>query len=189
MSLLDRYIGGTFLRLFTLSIMATPPLFILGDLTDNLDDYLDRGLSLGEVSLGFLYKFPQFFTWSFPIAGLIAAVFTVHGMTVHREVVAAKAGGVSFHRLFLPVFALGTVITLIGLALAEIVPRANRAASDILQNRVMNRTWNQDFALVTENGYTISVQRLTTDDQRMTGLTLIRREGESQVHILSLIHI
>ena len=183
MSLLDRYIGGTFLRLFTLSIMATPPLFILGDLTDNLDDYLDRGLSLGEVSLGFLYKFPQFFTWSFPIAGLIAAVFTVHGMTVHREVVAAKAGGVSFHRLFLPVFVLGSLITVVGLGLAEIVPRANRDASDILQNRVMNRTWNQDFALVTENGYTVSVQRLTTDDRRMTGLTLIRRDGESQIHI------
>lgn len=183
MSLLDRYVGGTFLRLFTLSIMATPPLFILGDLTDNLDDYLDRGLSMGEVALGFLYKFPQFFTWSFPIAGLIAAVFTVHGMTVHREVVAAKAGGVSFHRLFLPVFALGTMVTLVGLALAEIVPRANRDASDILQNRVMNRTWNQDFALVTENGYTVSVQRLTAEDRRMTGLTLIRRDGEAQVHI------
>ena len=183
MSLLDRFVGGTFLRLFTLSILATPPLFILGDLTDNLDDYLDRGLSLGEVGMGFLYKFPQFFTWSFPIAGLIAAVFPVHGMPVHRGVVAAKAGGVLFHRLFLPVFVLGALITVVGLGLAEIVPRANRDASDILQNRVMNRTWNQDFALVTENGYTVSVQRLTSEDNRMTGLTLIRRAGESQIDI------
>ncbi|MEJ2540160.1 MAG: LptF/LptG family permease [Gemmatimonadota bacterium] len=183
MSLLDRFVAGTFLRLFVLSILATPPLFILGDLTDNLDDYLDRGLSMAEVAQGFLFKFPQFFTWSFPIAGLIAGVFTVHGMTVHREVVAAKAGGVSFHRLFLPVFLLGAVFTVVGLGLAEVVPRANRDASDILQNRSGNRTWNQDFALVTENGYTVSVQRLTTDDRRMTGLTLVRRQGEAQVHI------
>ena len=183
MTLLDRFVGGTFLRLFTLSILATPPLFILGDLTDNLDDYLDRGLSLAEVAHGFLYKFPQFFTWSFPIAGLIAGVFTVHNMTVHREVVAAKAGGVSFHRLFLPVFALGAVITVMGLGLAEIVPRANRDAAEILRDRVSGRTWNQDFALLTETGYTLSVQRLTLDDRRMTGLTLVRDDEVGQIHI------
>ena len=183
MSLLDRFVGGTFLRLFTLSILATPPLFILGDLTDNLDDYLDRGLSLAEVGHGFLYKFPQFFTWSFPIAGLIAGVFTVHNMTVHREVVAAKAGGVSFHRLFLPVFLLGTAISAAGLGLAEVVPRANRDAAEILRDRVSGRTWNQDFALLTESGYTLSVQRLTLDDRRMTGLTLVRDDAGGQLHI------
>lgn len=183
MRTLDRLVTSTFLRLFILSILATPPLFILGDLTDNLDDYLDRGLSLWEVAQGFAFKFPQFFTWSFPIAGLIAGVFTVHGMTVHREVVAAKAGGVSFHRLFLPVFLLGTLFSVAGLGLAEVVPRANRTAAEILGDRRGGRTWNQDFALVTENGYTLSVQRLTSDDQRMTGLTLIRSDGEEQVHI------
>ena len=42
MRILDRLVAATFVRLFFLSILATPPLFILGDLTENLDRYLDR---------------------------------------------------------------------------------------------------------------------------------------------------
>ena len=43
MRLLDRLVLGTFLRLFVISLLATPPLFVLGDVTENLDRYLDRG--------------------------------------------------------------------------------------------------------------------------------------------------
>jgi lipopolysaccharide export system permease protein len=184
MRILDRLVAGTFVRLFVLSILATPPLFILGDLTDNLDDYLDANLSAATIAEGFLYKFPQFFTWSFPVAGLIAAVFTVYGMTTHREVVAAKAGGVSFHRLFLPVFLLGTTITVIGLGLADMVPRANREAGDILNQRQASREWRSDFAYQSDNGFAMAVGRITLVDNRMSRIVLNKeRPDGSQVHI------
>jgi lipopolysaccharide export system permease protein len=184
MRLLDRLVAGTFLRLFLLSILATPPLFILGELTERLDDYLDAELSLATIAEGFLFRFPQFFTWSFPIAGLIAGVFTVYGMTTHREVVAAKAGGVSFHRLFMPVFLLGGLVTVIGLGLADLVPRANRVAADILDQRRINREFKSDFAFQAENGYTLAVSRLTLTDQRMLRLTLNKQEESGgQIHI------
>ena len=109
MRILDRLVAFTFLRLFLVSILATPPLFILGDVTENLDRYLDRGLTGAQVAAAYLWQLPLYVQWSFPIAGLIAAVFTVHNMTLHREVVAAKAGGVSFHRLFLPVLVGGAL--------------------------------------------------------------------------------
>ncbi|UCC24213.1 MAG: LptF/LptG family permease [Gemmatimonadales bacterium] len=184
MRLLDRLVAGTFLRLFLLSILATPPLFILGELTERLDDYLDAELAMSTIAEGFLFRFPQFFTWSFPIAGLIAGVFTVYAMTTHREVVAAKAGGVSFHRLFAPVFLLGALITAVGLGLADLVPRANRAAADILDQRRINREFKSQFAFQAENGYTLAVDRLTLSDQRMLRLTLNKEEPSGgQIHI------
>lgn len=184
MRLLDRLVAGTFLRLFLLSILATPPLFILGDLTDNLDDYLDANLTAATIAKGFLFKFPQFFTWSFPVAGLIAGVFTVYAMTTHREVVAAKAGGVSFHRLFLPVFLLGSLVTVVGLGLADLVPRANRVAGELLSEDRSSREWRSDFAYQSDNGYTMVVDRLTLVDDRMSQVTLSReRPDGSQIHI------
>ena len=103
MRLLDKLVLGTFLRLFVAGLAATPPLFVLADVTENLDRYIDRGLTTMQVAAAYLYMLPTYIQWSFPIAALIAAVFTVHNMTMHREVVAAKAGGISFHRLVLPV--------------------------------------------------------------------------------------
>jgi len=182
--ILDRLVAGTFLRLFILSILATPPLFILGDLTDNLDDYLDAGLTAATVTEGFLYKFPQFFVWSFPVAGLLAGVFTVYGMTTHREVVAAKAGGVSFYRLFRPVFILGALVAVLGLGLADLVPRANRRAGDLLNQREIARDFRSNFAYQSDNGFAMAVQRLTLVDQRMQRVTLNKERADgSQIHI------
>lgn len=184
MRLLDRLVAGTFLRLFVLSILATPPLLILGDLTEKLDDYLDASLGGLTIAQGYLFKLPQFFTWAFPIAGLIAGVFTVHAMTTHREVIAAKAGGVSFYRLFAPVMILGVLLSGLALAVADLVPRANRRAAEILAERRIEREWKSDFAFQAENGYTLAVGRLTLGDQRMSRVTLTREtESGAQLHV------
>jgi lipopolysaccharide export system permease protein len=182
--ILDRLVAGTFLRLFALSVLATPPLLILGDLTEKLDDYLDASLGGLTIAQGYLFKLPMFFTWAFPIAGLIAGVFTVHGMTTHREVIAAKAGGVSFYRLFAPVMVLGVVLSGLALAVADLVPRSNRRAAELLAERRAEREWKSDFAFQAENGYTMAVGRLTLSDRRMAQITLTREMDDgSQLHI------
>src|SRR5690606_24981556 len=60
MRTLDRLVVATFLKLWVAVTLATPPLFILGDFTENLDSYLDRGLTRAEVGLAYLYKLPEY---------------------------------------------------------------------------------------------------------------------------------
>lgn len=182
MKILDRLVAFTFLRLFLISILATPPLFILGDLTERLDDYLDADLGLGQLALGYFYNLPEYLHWSFPIAGLIAAVFTVHGMTTHREVVAAKAGGVSFHRLILPILLLGVVLTGGALAATDLVPLSKRKATDILEQRDPSREWRSDFVYRTEDGLAMAVQRLELLPPVMNGVGIHgRARGQDSV--------
>ena len=109
--ILDRMIAGTFLRIFALFILGAPLLFIVGDIVEYVDRYFERGLTVGEVATAYVYMLPEFISWSFPIAALIAVVFTIHSMTQHREVLAAKAGGISFHRLMAPLVVLGLALT------------------------------------------------------------------------------
>lgn len=172
MKILDRLVAGTFLKLFLVSILATPPLFILGDLTEKLDDYLDAELTLPEIARGYLFNLPEYFQWAFPMAGLIAAVFTVHAMTTHREIVAAKAGGVSFHRLVLPVLVLGGLLTGGALLTTDLIPLSKRKATAILEARDLGREWRSDFVYQSEDGMVLAVQRLETLRPRMTGLGL-----------------
>jgi lipopolysaccharide export system permease protein len=172
--ILDRLVLGTFLKLFLVVLAASPPLFVIGDIAENLDDYIDRGLTGFEVARSYVFQLPLFIEWSFPIAALLATVFTIHSMTTHREIVAAKAGGISFHRVIVPVIAAGIGLTVIALGLSEVVPRANRISAQILRAETPGRTWRSDFVYRSEKGLTWQVDRLTAADGRMTGVILER---------------
>ena len=184
-TILDRLIARTFLRYFFIFLAATPPLFVVGDLTDNLPDYLDRGLTGWEVAQANFFQLPLFIFYSFPIAALIAAVFTIHDMTTHREVVAAKAGGISFHRLVVPLFAVGVLLTVAGLGLTEVVPRGNRISAQILRDEDPRRNWRAEFVYRSESGLTWQVDRLTAADGRMTGIVIERQSvaGGTGMHV------
>jgi uncharacterized membrane protein len=153
--ILDRLVSGTFLRLFIIFSLGAPLLFILGDATENLDRYLDRadqGVTFGRVVVSYVYQFPQFVFWSFPIAALLATVFTIHPMTTHSEVMAAKAGGVSFHRLILPLVVMGMLLTGAGLVLADLAPRANQTAAELRGDRERRQGWRSNFVYITDRG-------------------------------------
>ena len=165
-------IARTFLRIFVLFVLGAPLLFIVGDIVEQVDRYFDRGLTVGEVATAYVYMLPEFISWSFPIAALIAAVFTVHSMTQHREVLAAKAGGISFHRLMAPLVVVGLVLTGVGLILSEVVPVAKLRSGQILRSEEVGRQWRADFVFKTDDDRTLTVRRLNIFPPSMTQVVL-----------------
>ncbi len=173
MRILDRMVAVSFLKLFTAFVIGAPVLFVLGDLTENQDTFLDeRGLGWGEVLLSYLYMLPNYILWSFPIAALIAAVFTVNTMTANHEVVAAKAGGISFPRLIAPILLCGAVLTGVALALTVVVPGLNRKAGEIRRVDDRPQGWRSNFVYLGEDGRTISIRRLTLSERRLEDLVM-----------------
>lgn len=172
--ILDRLVAKTFFKLFVIFLAASPPLFILGDITENLDTYLDRGLTRAEVAKAYFFQLPLFIQWSFPIAALVAAVFTVHSMTSHREMVAAKAGGISFHRVVRPILVMGLILTGVAVVLTEVVPRSNRIAAQILRDEDPRRSFRSDFVYESDNGTTWQVGRVVADRGRMDDIIIER---------------
>ncbi len=186
--ILDRLVAGTFVKLFLAFVLGAPLLFILGDVTEQLDAYLTRGITALDVAHAYVYMLPKFILWSFPIAALIAAVFTVHGMTVNREIVAAKAGGISFHRLILPLIVCGAVLTGVGLWLTHVVPTTNRIAAEILKERDARRTWRSNFVFQSGDGRSLSVRRLTVPNRQMNGVAIQSGDptaGEAVTHVVA----
>jgi lipopolysaccharide export system permease protein len=110
-----------------------PFLFQVIDFTDRLDNFLRDGVGQSQVLAYYLYQLPYQMLLAFPIACLLAAVFTVSRMTRHFEVTAAKAGGVSFYRLVMPMLVLALAISGLALALTEVVPDSNRLAAESLE--------------------------------------------------------
>lgn len=185
--ILDRLVVSTFLKLFIVVVAAAPPFWVIGDVAENLASYIDRGLTRAEIAQAYAYQVPLFVQYNFPIAALIAVVFTINSMTVNRELVAAKAGGISFHRLIAPIVLAGMVLTVAALGLGEVVPRGNRIAAQILRSESPGRTWRSDFVYQSEDGLTWQVRRLTAADGRMTDLILERPavDGRDGLHVLA----
>jgi lipopolysaccharide export system permease protein len=185
--ILARLVAWTFLRNFLVFVVAGPPLFIIGHITENMDDYIDRSLTVAEVAQAYVFMLPMFVRWSFPFAALIGAVFTIHGMTTHHELVAAKAGGISFHRTIAPIVLVGLLLTGVALALTELEPRGNRIAAALLRNEDPRLSWRTDFVYRSEGGLTWQIARLSAVDGRMSTVIIERppEDGSPGMHVLA----
>lgn len=188
--ILDRMIVAEFVRLFMVFMVASPVLFVLGDLTDNLDTYLDRGYASEQVLMGYVYQMPLFISWGLPVAALIATIFTVNAMTRHSEVAAAKAGGISFYRLYAVLPILGVILTGLGLVLTELIPIGNRLREETFRQgeEVSRHLARSDFVYRDLDGRIFGIRRLDVDDGEITGIT-VEREGDEpdvpSVHIFA----
>lgn len=178
--LLDRYIFRQFLGTFLLLVLGLPFLFLIVDITEKLEVYLAKGLSVQEVALTYVYQLPLFIFWSFPIAALVATVFTIGNMTRHQEIAAAKAGGVSFYRLLRPVLVMAALLSGVALGLGELVPVTNRLRAELLDegpaDTGMLRT---NFVFQTEGGRTLSIRRLDPAQREMIDVVFERAATDS----------
>src|SRR5215208_3345952 len=134
---LDRYVFSEFWKIFVVTSLGFPLLVIIIDLTDQLEKYLNRNLPKRDIALSYLYWMPENMFMVLPAAVLFATVFSIGALTRHAEITAAKASGISFYRLTLPIY-LGAIFAAgAALALGELVPVTNKKRMEILQvNRI-----------------------------------------------------
>jgi lipopolysaccharide export system permease protein len=176
---IDRYVAREFMRLFAIFIAAAPLLFVLGDWTDNIGRYSEQGIPVSRVALSYLYQMPMFISWSFPVAALIATVFTVSNMTRHAEMIAAKAGGISFFRALRVLPLLGVVLTAAGIALTEVVPITTAKTKELLgQVETPIGDMRHEFVYSGPDGRVYTIRRLAagtaTSQPIMGGITIER---------------
>jgi lipopolysaccharide export system permease protein len=181
MKILDRLIVKEFVRLFGLFILAAPFLFILGDVTENLDRYMSQGLTIRQVAMGYVYQLPLFVSWGLPVAALIATIFTVNNMTRHSEVAAAKAGGISFFRLYAALPLIGVALTVIGIGLVELVPVGNRLRAEAIGERQSRYAARSDFVYRDMDGRAFGIRRLDVAAGQIVGITMERPGDEPEV--------
>lgn len=177
MTTLDRYVSSLYLKVWLVCVFGAPFLFIIFKITDDLDTYLARGLTVKQVLLAYVYDFPYQMSLALPVASFFGAVFTVALMSRHFEITAAKAGGISFYRLIAPMIVLGALVSLGGLALGELVPVTNRLRAEALQeHRSSTRSLRTNFVYGADGGRAYTIRRLIASDSVIRQI-VIDREG------------
>ena len=173
---LDRYVLSEFWKIFVTTAVGFPLIVIVIDLTDNLDRYLNRKLPPGQIALSYLYWVPDSMFMALPAAVLFATVFTIGGFTRHSEITAAKASGISFHRMVAPIFFGAFFVTLLALALGELVPVTNERRSELLEERKFRRGNDRfNFAYAAEEGRVYKVSALSVERAEIDNIEIERK--------------
>jgi len=175
MRILDRYVLRQWLLVFLVVMFGFPLLVIVIDLTDKLDRYLMRGLTKAHVALAYLYGMPDTMFLVLPAAVLFATVFTVGAMGRYSELTAAKASGVSFHRLVRPIFIAAVASCILGIGLSELVPIGAARKAELLGEKAVRSTGSRvNFVYRADGGWVYAVRTLEIAKREMNDLVMER---------------
>ena len=125
---LDRYVSWQFIRTVLFAIVAFSTIFILVDMIENLDDFIDQNVEPHIIALYYAYFLPRIFSLMVPVAMLLSALFVVGKLSNNNEMTIIKCGGVSLYRFMVPLLGIGLVVSLLMLGFdGWLVPRINAA--------------------------------------------------------------
>ncbi|MEP7177222.1 MAG: LptF/LptG family permease [Gemmatimonadales bacterium] len=174
---LDRHVFTSWVRIFVLTALGFPLVSILINLTDTLNRLLDRGLTMRQILVSYIYSIPENAFIVMPAAVLFATVFTVGAMGRHSELTAAKAGGISFYRLMVPVFVAAALATGLAFVVGEMAPGATARQAEIQQAKVRSTRSRYNFVYRGDAGWVYTMRSLDVETRQLKQL-LLERQGE-----------
>lgn len=122
------------------ALVAFVVIYILIDLIENLDTFIDNKAPLITVVKYYLLYIPYMASLTLPIAVLLSSLFTVGQLVRHNELVTLKASGVSLYRVLLPLFRLGLFISVLALLFGElVVPVTNLRRAEVERGEIKRR--------------------------------------------------
>jgi lipopolysaccharide export system permease protein len=176
MTLLDRYLIKKFIVNFILATAAFVVIFLVVDLIENIDDFLNKNATLHATVIYYLHYIPYIISLTLPVCLLLSCLFSLGNMSQHNEIMAQKSAGVSLYRLFIPLFVIGLMMSIAAWILNEsIVPWCN-------QNRLDLKRANYDLTRAAENKKKKSTENnLTIQDDKNRTVTISTYIGKKQL--------
>ena len=173
---LDRYVFKEFWKIFMTTALGFPVLVSVIDLTDNLDRYLNRDVPMADVALSYVYYLPDSMFMVLPAAVLFGTVFSIGALTRHQEITAAKASGISFYRMIMPIVFGAFLATMIGLVLGELKPPFNAKRNQLLRaDATRSGSERFNFAYAAEFGRVYKIGALNVASRRIDGFEIERK--------------
>jgi lipopolysaccharide export system permease protein len=127
MMLIDKYLIKQFLLTILFALFTFLAIFIIVDLMEHIDEFIDNDISLPIVLKYYAVFLPQMIRYMTPISVLLAALFVTGKLSDMNEVTALKASGMSLYRYMAPFIITAIFISLISIYFGGYVtPIANK---------------------------------------------------------------
>jgi len=189
MRILDRYILKSIILNFIGILVIFSLLFILVDSASNLDEYIDRRVSMDIVVRYYLWFLPVMLQQTVAIAYLIACLLAYANLSTHNELIAMRSGGLNFWRLARPALTLAVLVSASMFYLNEQhIPKAEANARAIKEdNFVIGASNGTKQSLITNLTFYGMQNRLYFIDSfdpatnTLTGITIIGFDNDQNL--------
>jgi lipopolysaccharide export system permease protein len=146
MGILDRYIIKKFLGTFFFSIALIISIAVVFDITEKLDDFIEKEAPLRAIVFDYYLNFIPYFANLFSFLFVfISVIFFTSKMASNTEIIAILSSGVSFKRFLLPYFISATVLASMSFYLNNfLIPDANKVRLTFEEQYIRNPFTNTE---------------------------------------------
>ena len=183
MHILDRYLLKQFLSVLLFALLSFWIIFLIVDLVEHIDVFIDRQAAPGAVIRYYLFYSPYILVLVSPIAMLLSSLFSLGLLARQNELLAMKSSGISLYRILLPLLGLALGISfLVMLAGNFLIPYTNQKSLKIRaqeiekKNKGIDVSFN-DIYLQTENQQIIYLNHYNSQKKVGSGVLFQTFEG------------
>ena len=121
-------------------MMGFIAIYLLIDFFEKIDNFMEKGKSMGLVLEFFLLNIPFVLEQMGPVCLLLAGVVTLGILNHSNELIALKACGIPLRKITGPIIAAGIVTTLLQLSMSQfILPKTVAKTNEIWNKEVKGR--------------------------------------------------
>ncbi len=146
MKKLDIYIIKKFLGTFFYAISLLVIVVIVIDITEKIDDFLEKEAPLKDIIFVYYVNFiPYFVNLFLYLFTFIAVIFFTSRMASNSEIVAILSSGVSFRRLLFPYILSAFILSLLSFYLANwLIPQSSEKRRNFINTYVSKLSEDKD---------------------------------------------
>lgn len=176
MTIIDRYIGRTFLGFFLAGLIVFVTIFLAVDAMSFALRYSEAGL--GPLIRYYFYFMPTVVYQMIPVACLLATVFTMASLNRANELVALYSVGLGLIRVSIPILSLVAIIGLVSFAVSDqLLPRFAQRKNYVEYVEIKKRpglysTVNTNKIWYRSENILFNIKTLDAEAARAQGLTL-----------------
>ncbi len=138
---IDIYIIKKFLGTFFYSILLLAVIIIVFDVSEKIDDFIDKKAPLSAIMFQYYLNFVPYFVNMFSsLFTFISVIYFTSRMAANTEIIAILSNGISFWRMLRPYLISAIIITVLSFALMNyVIPYTNRSLRDFEKAYIKNQ--------------------------------------------------
>ncbi|UCH11207.1 MAG: LptF/LptG family permease [Fidelibacterota bacterium] len=184
LKLLDRYILSRFLSILMGAMVAFVVIFLVVDVVENLDKFIDAQMPRQAVVNYYLYTIPWFISIALPMATLLATFFSMGLLNKRNEITAMKASGFSIRRIGTSLLLVGLLISVTSFFWDDLLVSEGMRRKSEIQSEYLARDYRRKHQVKKQNIFLqqsptehIAIDRFDYREQQAHGVYIQRYQS------------